>query len=125
MPRSKPDVCLTFALCALALFGCATPGSGDGYNAFLQTIAADCKPLIIGSENFGEAITFNGLGANPEHYNNFLAKTSALYNGGISQQVYRDSLTAFIGAGSNNARSFDCIVAHLPVSSKAGAAPAK
>jgi hypothetical protein len=116
---------LAIALWVLALVGCATPGSGDGYNAFLQTIAADCKPLIIGSENFGEAITFNGLGANPEHYNNFLAKTSALYNGGISQQVYRDSLTAFIGAGSNNARSFDCIVAHLPVSSKAGAAPAK
>lgn len=105
--------------------GCATQGSGDGFNAFLQKIAADCKPLIIGSDNIGQAIVFNGLGAQPEHFNSFLAKTDALYHGGISQQVYRDSLTAFVGTGSYNARSFDCIVAHLPASPTAGPAPAK
>ena len=115
----------TIALCAFALFGCATQGSGNGYNAFLQKIAADCKPLVIGSDDIGQAIVFNGLGATLEHYNSFLAKTNALYNGGISQQIYRDSLTAFIGAGSYNNRSFDCIVGHLGSSPTTGTAPAK
>jgi hypothetical protein len=116
---------LTIALCAPALFGCATQGTGDGYNAFLQRIAADCKPLIIGSDDIGQAIVFNGLGAIPDHYNSFLAKTDALYSGGISQQVYRDSLTAFVGTGSYNQRSFDCIVGHLPRSPTSGATPVK
>jgi hypothetical protein len=116
---------LTIALCALALFGCATQGSGDGYSAFLQKIAADCKPLIIGGDDIGQAIIFNGLGATPEHYSSFLAKTNALYSGGIPQQVYQDSLTAFIGAGSYNQRSFDCIAAHLPGSPTTRAAPVK
>ena len=48
----------------------------------------------------GQAILFNGLGAMPDHYNTFIAKTQALYGGGISQQVYRDSLIAFVGEGS-------------------------
>jgi hypothetical protein len=125
MPRSTTTLCLTIALCAVAVFGCATQGSGAGYNAFLQKIAADCKPLIIGSDDIGQAIVFNGLGAIPEHYSSFLAKTDALYSGGISQQIYRDSLTTFIGTGSYNQRSFDCIAAHLPGSSTTGAAPAK
>ncbi len=104
---------------ALAIGACAAPDQGDGFNAFLLKIAADCKPLVIGSDDMGQAIVFNGQGATRENYNNFLGKTSALYAGAISQQVYRDSLTAFVGAGSFNQRSFDCIVAHLP------AAPAR
>jgi hypothetical protein len=113
---------IAFALCVLAADGCASAQSGSGFNSFLRAIAAECKPLIIGSENMGEAIVFNGLGANPDHYNTFLAQTEALYNGGISSQVYRSSMTSFIGAGSSNQRSFDCIEAHLP--SQSGAAPA-
>src|SRR5215831_20029547 len=77
----------------LTVAGCASSGgSSDGYNAFLQAIAAQCKPLIIGNDNMGQAIQFNGLGALPENYNNFLSKTSALYAGGISEATYRDSL---------------------------------
>ena len=99
----------------LALAACASSqGKEDGYNAFLNRIAAECKPLVIGSDDMGQAIVFNGLGAIPENYNNFLGKTSALYNGTISPQLYRDSLTSFIGSGTSNQRSFDCIVAHLP-----------
>ena len=100
---------------AAAVGACSSsPATGDSYNAFLQTIAAQCKPLIIGNDNIGQAIQFNGLGALPENYNNFLSKTSALYAGGISEATYRDSLTAFLGGGSYNKASFDCIVAHLP-----------
>jgi hypothetical protein len=104
--------------------GCATPAGEENFSAFLQRIAADCKPLVIGSDNMGQAIVFNGLGAIPEHYNSFLAKTEALYNGTISPKVYRDSLTAFVGAGSSNQRSFDCIEAHLPAKPSGAAAPA-
>ncbi len=114
------------SLAAMATcFGCATQGNGEGYDAFLQKIAVDCKPLIIGGDDIGQAIVFNGLGAQPEHFNIFLARTDALYHGGIPPQVYRDSLTAFVGTGSYNTRSFDCITAHLPGSPTAGAAPAK
>jgi hypothetical protein len=112
-------------LLAAAVGECASSAANeDGYNAFLQKIAADCKPLIIGSDNLGQAILFNGLGALPENYNNFLGKTSALYGGGISAATYRDSLTAFLGGGSYNQASFDCIIAHLPPT-KPAPAPAK
>lgn len=117
--------CHAAALCVFVLCGCATPASSDSFDGFLQRIAAECKPLIIGSDDFGQAIVFNGLGAAPDHYNIFIARTQALYGGGISPQIYRESLTAFVGAGSYNARSFDCIVAHLPRSATPGAAPAK
>jgi|SRR5689334_10889015 len=99
----------------LAVSACASgPKQDDGYNAFLERIAAECKPLIIGSDNIGQAIVFNGLGAIPENYNNFLGRTRALYVGAISPQIYRDSLTTFLGSGTYNQRSFDCIVARLP-----------
>lgn len=110
--RVHPATLLAFAL---ALGACASNSQpDDGYAAFLNRIAAECRPLIIGSDDMGQAIVFNGLGASPEDYNNFLGKTSALYGGAISPQIYRDSLTSFIGGGSYNQRSFDCIVAHLP-----------
>jgi pilus assembly protein TadC len=99
---------------ALAAASCASNSQESGFNAFLQTIAAECKPLIIGSDNIGQAIVFNGLGAQPENYNNFLGQTKALYNGSIPATVYRSTLNSFLGGGSSNDRSFDCIVAHLP-----------
>jgi hypothetical protein len=116
---------VSLALSVFSLCGCATPASGDSFDAFLQRIAAECKPLIIGSDDIGQAIVFNGLGAVPEHYNIFIARTQALYGGGISPQIYRESLTAFVGAGSYNARSFDCIVARLPSSPKSNQPQAK
>src|ERR1700758_3301790 len=112
-------------LCVFSLCGCAAPASGDSFEGFLRRIAAECKPLIIGSDDIGQAIVFNGLGAAPDHYNIFIARTQALYGGGISPQIYRESLTAFVGTGSYNARSFDCIVARLPPSSQVGQPPAK
>ena len=102
----------------LGMAACASAPGQDGYNAFLERIAAECKPLIIGSDNIGQAIAQNGLGAIPENYNNFLGKTRALYAGAISSQIYRDSLTSFVGGGTYNQRSFDCIVARLPAPAK-------
>lgn len=110
---------ISAALCTVTIYACASNPGGDGFDAFLQTIAADCKPLIIGSDNMGQAIVFNGLGASPDNYTNFLTQTKALYAGSIPQQIYRNTLTSFVGAGSYNQRSFDCIQAHLPTNPSA------
>jgi hypothetical protein len=105
-------VTLAFALCTGS---CASNSAQEsGFNAFLQLIAKECRPLIIGSDNIGQAIVFNGLGARPENYNNFLGQTSALFNGAIPAAAYRNSMNNFLGGGSANDRSFDCIIAHLP-----------
>lgn len=110
----------------LALAACVSgSGSGDPYNAFLEKIAAECKPLIIGSDDMGQAIVFNGLGSTPEHYNTFLGQTSALYHGSITPDVYRASLTSFVGSGTGNARSFNCIIAHLPTGTATPSGSAK
>ena len=102
----------TFALgLALVLpLGCASTPAESGYQAFLQKIAVECKPLIIGSDDMGQAIVLNGLGAVPVNYTNFLSMTSALYAGTITPDTYRASLDSFVGTGSNNRRSFDCII---------------
>ena len=112
---SKPVRAIAILAIALAAASCASNSAQEsGYSAFLQRIAAECKPLIIGSDDIGQAIVFNGLGARPENYNNFLGQTRALYNGSIPATAYRNSLNSFLGGGSSNERSFDCIVAHLP-----------
>lgn len=115
MNATRSTLAAATAVVVSLLAACGSnPGKSDGYNAFLQAIAAECKPLIIGDDNIGQAIVFNGLGAVPENYNNFLAKTQALYRGDILAETYRNSLTTFLGGGTRNGPSFDCIIAHLP-----------
>jgi hypothetical protein len=93
----------------------AAAASNAEYNAFLKQLAADCKPLIIGRDDIGRAISNSGgLGADPDNYHKFLSYTSRLYRGTLSEPEYRRSLTAFLGAGSYNRKWFDCIAAHLP-----------
>lgn len=94
--------------------------SNAGYNAFLKQIAAECKPLIIGRDNVGQAISNGTMGVDVDNYHKFLSYTSRLYRGTLSEPEYRRSLTAFLGAGSYNRRSFDCIAAHLPASPATG-----
>ena len=98
--------------------------NAPGYDGFLNTVAAECKPLIIGTDDMGQAIMLNGLGAKPENYANFLSSTSALYSGSISPAVYQNKLTVFLGGGASNQRAFDCIFAHLPQAKAAAPAPA-
>jgi hypothetical protein len=105
---------VVLALPLLLQLGCASTPTQSDYQAFLQKIARECRPLIIGADDIGQAIIYNGLGAVPENYNNFLGKTAALYAGSISPDTYRASLDSFLGSGSYNRRSFDCIIGHLP-----------
>jgi hypothetical protein len=114
--RSQLIAELGACLLALACVSCATPAERAGYDAFLDRIAQDCRPLVIGSENVGQALISNGVGADPDHYGDFLSATKALYYGNIPADVYRTSITAQLGGGPNNDRSVDCIVAHLPKS---------
>ena len=114
MHSPRPLSWIMMVLLVLAGVSCATNSAKNDFNSFLEQIAQQCKPLIIGSDNYTQAIVFNGLGADPDNYNNFLSKTQALFRGGIPPEVYRRSLTAFIGTGTYNDRSFDCIIAHLP-----------
>lgn len=114
MRTARPIPWLVVSLLALAAVACATSEEKAAYETFLNKIARDCNPLIIGSDNLGQALVFNGVGADPENYNNFLSKTASLYYGSIPPELYQKSLTAFIGSGSYNKRSFECIFAHLP-----------
>jgi hypothetical protein len=102
-------------LLGLACVSCASGPERAGYEAFLNTIAEECKPLMIGSDNLGQAIIFNGVGgADPDHYHKFLSQTKGLYYGSTPPTIYRNSLTAVLGGGPYNDRSFECIVAHVP-----------
>jgi hypothetical protein len=114
MHSSRPLFWIMMLVLVLTGASCASNAAKSAYNTFLEQIAQECKPLIIGSDDYTQAITFNGLGADPDNYINFLSKTQALFNGGIPQDIYRSSLTAFIGSGTYNDRSFNCIIAHLP-----------
>src|SRR5215472_18613682 len=96
MTRCTAPCAMVFGVLCIA--ACATPAGEDTFDAFLHRVAVQCKPLIIGSDDMGQAILFNGVGAMPERYNTFIAKTQALYGGGISQQVYRDSLVEYVSA---------------------------
>src|SRR5271154_1982668 len=115
MSSSRTLYWIVTALLLLAGVSCATQSKqNQDFSSFLSRIAQECKPLIIGSDDYTQAIIFNGLGADPDNYNNFLAMTRSLFNGGIPPDIYRSSLTAFIGGGTYNDRSFNCIMAHLP-----------
>ncbi len=118
---THPIPSIMASLLALAVVSCAFNSPQEtSYNAFLNRIAADCDPLIIGSDNVGQAIVYNGLGANNDNYTTFLRATEAVYEGSMSPAVYRKTLTDNLGGGSYNERSYNCIIAHLP-ENRAGA----
>ena len=109
------------SLLALAAVSCAFDSPQDtSYNAFLNRISSACNPLIIGSDNLGQAIVFNGLGANNDNYTTFLRATESLYEGSMSPAAYRKTLNDNLGGGAYNERSLNCIIAHLP-ENRAGA----
>ena len=115
------------AVLALALVagGCApdsvTNVQATGYNAYLNTIATSCNPLMLGDANVSEWIRYGG--ANDFNYSYFLDMTSKLYYGNISADAYRSGITGFLGPGTGNEASFACIFRNLPPASTPNAAP--
>jgi hypothetical protein len=110
----------SFRPIAIALFSvamsasAAAPTADAGYNAFLQKIAAECKPLVIGNDDFGQAIVFNGQGAESNHWGIFLSRTQALYSGGMSAKEFHDSYSLGAEGGKYSDKSIQCIIAHVP-----------
>ena len=108
--RRARRVCLALPF-ALVATGCAPDALNNmqatGFNAFLNTLAKQCSPLVIGNGNVGEWLQ-QPSNANP-NYPYFLDMTSRLYFGSISAGAYREGITAFLGPGTSNQQSFDCI----------------
>jgi hypothetical protein len=113
--RAMRGALLILAIGAL-VGGCAPDAMNNrqatGFNGYLDTIATNCNPLMIGINNVSEWLQNQGS-ADP-NYNYFLDITSRLYYGTVSRDAYRDSITGFFGPGSTNAQSFACIFRNLP-----------
>jgi hypothetical protein len=114
----SPRVGATLVIAALgvAAAGCApdayTNRQATGFNGYLKTISVACYPLQIGSADVGEWL--RQLASNDPNYPYFLDMTSKLYYNRISPDEYRSSITGFLGAGSSNDRSFNCMFNNLP-----------
>ena len=83
-----------------------------GFNGYLNTLAANCRPLVIGPYDVGSWLEMRG--STSQNYAYFLSVTSRLYYGTMSRDEYRDGLNSFLGPGSTNAQAFNCIFANLP-----------
>jgi hypothetical protein len=98
-----------------ALAGCAPDAvrsyAATGFNGYLDSLKTACPNLQIGASEIGLWLQYNAVNDN---YNYWLDQTSRLYYQRISPDAYRSSVTAQLGDGSYNARSFDCIIRNLP-----------
>ena len=125
-PRPSPIAAVGLALTLLVAASACAPDSvtnvqATGYNAYLNTIAANCNPLMLGEANVSEWIQQGG--ANNNNYSYFLDMTSRLYNGNISPAAYRDGITGFLGPSTRNEASFACIFRNLPARQQLNAPP--
>ena len=127
--RPRPSPPMSAAGLALALLvaagGCApdsvTNVQATGYNAYLNTIASSCNPLMLGDANVSEWLQNQGV--NDPNYSYFLDLTSRLYYGNVSPAAYRDGITGFFGPSTRNEASFACIFRNLPPRSMPNAPP--
>jgi len=83
-----------------------------GFNGYLNTLATNCRPLVIGVHDVGSWLEMRG--STSQNYAYFLSVTSRLYYGTMSRDEYRAGLNSFLGPGSANAQAFNCIFANLP-----------
>jgi hypothetical protein len=119
IPMNRPHAVPRLAaamLLALALPGCAPDAvkniQATGFNAFLDRIAASCKPLRLGTFDAGSAIQRGGMLGDAD-YAYFLDITSRLYYGRVSPDAYTSGITASFGPGGDTSRSLDCILGNL------------
>ena len=110
---------------SLVATGCAPDAMNNrqatGFNAYLNTLGANCKPLMLGIYNVGEWLNYEG--SNDPNYSYFLDMTSRLYYGTISPGGYRDGITGFFGTSSANDASFARIFRNLPSRPQPNAPP--
>jgi hypothetical protein len=102
---------------ALAVIsGCApdafTNREATGFNAYLNQVAVQCKPLMIGSYDMTYRLTNKGVYGNDFDY--FFDLTSQLYYQRTTPELYRSGINGFFGGGATTNGSMDCIIAALP-----------
>ena len=113
MNRVFANSLAVLAVVTLIVSGCAADSVSNaratGFNGFLKTIQVQCSPLLLGGQDMSWALQ---SGAGDNNYNYFLDQTSKLYYQQIGTGGYKESLTAFFGAGYD--RAIECIIAKLP-----------
>jgi hypothetical protein len=105
---------LPVLLCgALLAAGCAPEAmnnrSATPFDQFINKISRDCAPIQLGQYQLANPL-MGGAGNNS--YNYWLDQTSRLYYQRIDSEQYRQSLTAFFGAGNDG--TINCIIGNLP-----------
>ncbi len=93
--------------------GCAPDAMNNraatGFDGFVNKVSRACAPLQLGPYQLANPL-MGGAGGNSYDY--WLDQTSRLYDRRIAPAQYRESLTAFFGAGNDG--TIDCIVGNLP-----------
>jgi hypothetical protein len=110
----------SFAIAAVGavilVAGCAPDSvnsrGATGFDAYLTSLES-CKPLEIGSTDLSVLIGYDNSMMN-QNYQYFVDQTSMLYYNSIGPDQYRQTLTAFLGAGWQNEATFNCIFSKLP-----------
>ena len=101
------------ALCGALVAACAPDAvnnrAATGFNAFVNQVQRACAPVQLGRYQLGNPL-MGGVGDGS--YDFWLDQTSRLYYHRIGSAKYRESLTAFFGAG--NDATISCIIAQLP-----------
>jgi hypothetical protein len=112
-------------LLAVAATGCSSTTMQNmkterdlGFNGYLNTLATNCRPLVIGPYDVGSWLEMRG--SDSQNYSYFLSVTSRLYYGTMTRDEYRDGLNSFLGPGSANAQAYACIFANLPAQRPTG-----
>lgn len=98
---------------ALAVAACAPDAvnnrAATGFDGFVSQVQRACAPVQLGRYQM-----YNPLmgGGGDGSYDYWLDQTSRLYYRRITPAQYRESLTAFFGAGNDG--TIGCILANLP-----------
>jgi hypothetical protein len=106
-------ILILVVVAGLMVTGCAPDAfnnrAATGFNGYLNTIGRDCAPLLLGGQEMSEALQ---LGAGDNNYNFWLDATSKLYYQTLGPGNYRETITAFFGAGYD--RAINCTISKLP-----------
>jgi hypothetical protein len=93
--------------------GCAPDAMNNraatGFNGFVDQISRACAPIQLGQYQLANPL-MGGVGN--DSYSYWLDQTSRLYYRSIGPDQYRESLTAFFGAGNDG--TINCIIGNLP-----------
>lgn len=115
--RATALAAFTTSLALLA--GCApdawTNVRATGFNAYLDTVQAECQPLWIGNMYFPR-IDASSVPGQESRYTEFLDISSRFYSGRMTPAAFRDAVQSIGGTTGDprTDRSIDCMIAKRP-----------